>query len=90
MAFPMFMHSFLIEMTLPNSPSSPTQKYRLTAKGKDLLAKEGQGGYGMSAYPDGRARVTDECLQIHHMPCDVFENSMNQRQLIEEVATHDQ
>ncbi len=33
----------------------------------------------MSAYPDGRARMTDESLQIHHMPCDVFENSMNQR-----------
>jgi len=42
MAVPMFMHSFMIEMTLPNSPSSPTQKYRLTAKGKDLLAREGQ------------------------------------------------
>jgi len=42
MAFPMFMHSFLIEMTLPNSPSSPTQKYRLTAKGKDFLVKESQ------------------------------------------------
>jgi hypothetical protein len=51
-----------------------------------------QGGCGMSAYPDGRARarVTDESLQIHHKPCDVFENSMNQCQLIEEVATHDQ
>jgi len=42
MAFQMFMYSFLIKMTLPNSPSSPTRKYRLTAKGKDLLAKEGQ------------------------------------------------
>jgi hypothetical protein len=42
MAFQMFMHSFLIEITLPNSPSSPTQKYRLTAKGKDFFAKEGQ------------------------------------------------
>ena len=49
-----------------------------------------QGGCGMSAYPDGRARVIGESLQIHHKPCDVFENSMNQRQLIEEVATHDQ
>jgi len=39
----------------------------------------------MNAYPkNGRARVTDECLQIHHKPCDVFENSMNQRQLIDE------
>ena len=43
----------------------------------------------MSEYPDGRARVTDESLQIHHKSCDVFENSINQRQLIEEVATHD-
>jgi DNA-binding PadR family transcriptional regulator len=42
MAFPMFMHSYIIEITLPNSPSSPTKKYRLTDKGKDLLAKEGQ------------------------------------------------
>jgi len=42
MAFPMFMHSFLIKMTLPNSQGTPTQKYCLTAKGKDLLAKEGQ------------------------------------------------
>jgi hypothetical protein len=33
----------------------------------------------MSAYPDGCARMTDESLQIHRMPCDVFENSMNQR-----------
>lgn len=40
----------------------------------------------MSAYPDGRGRVTDESLQIHHKSCDVFENSMNQHQLIEEVA----
>ena len=46
----------------------------------------------MSAYPDGRARarVTDESLQIHHKPCDVFENSMNQRQLLEEGSNHDQ
>jgi len=42
MAFLMFMHSFLIKMTLPNSPGTPTRKYRLTAKGKDLLAREGQ------------------------------------------------
>lgn len=27
----------LIEMTQPDSPRSPTQKYRLTAKGKKLL-----------------------------------------------------
>ena len=32
----------LIEMTQPYSPKSPTQKYRLTTKGKDFLAKEGQ------------------------------------------------
>jgi len=46
----------------------------------------------MSAYPDGRARtcVTDESLQIHRMPSDVFENSKNQRQLLEEGAIHDQ
>lgn len=44
----------------------------------------------MNAYSNGRARVTDESLQIHCMSSDVFENSMNQRQLIEEGATHDQ
>ena len=44
----------------------------------------------MSAYSNGRARVTDECLQIHHKLGDVFENSMNQRQIIEEGSTHDQ
>ena len=38
----------------------------------------------MSTYPDGRASVTDESLKIHHKPCDVFENSINQRQLLEE------
>nr|QNO49710.1 hypothetical protein BFOKDAJI_00011 [Methanosarcinales archaeon ANME-2c ERB4]QNO49738.1 hypothetical protein BFOKDAJI_00040 [Methanosarcinales archaeon ANME-2c ERB4] len=43
----------------------------------------------MSASPDGRGRVIGESLQIHHKPYDVFENSMNQRQLLEEVATHD-
>jgi len=32
----------------------------------------------MNAYPNGRARETDESLQIHHKPCDVFKNSMNQ------------
>ncbi len=31
----------LIEMTIPEKPSSSKQKYRLTAKGKDFLAKEG-------------------------------------------------
>jgi len=44
----------------------------------------------MNAHPDGRARVTDEILQIYHKPCDSFENSMNQRQLIEEGLNHDQ
>jgi len=44
----------------------------------------------MNAYTNVRARVTDECLQIHHKPCDVFENSMNQRQLLEEGFDHDQ
>ena len=38
----------------------------------------------MSAHPDGRSCVTGESLQISHKPCDAFENSMNQRQLIEE------
>jgi hypothetical protein len=38
----------------------------------------------MSAHPNGRSRVTGESLQIHHKPRDAFENSMNQRQLIEE------
>ena len=27
----------LIELTQPNSPKSPSQKYRLTAKGKQLM-----------------------------------------------------
>ena len=44
----------------------------------------------MSAYHGGRACVTDESLQIHHKPCDVFENPMNQRQLNEEGLNHDQ
>ena len=43
----------------------------------------------MNAYTNGRARVTDENLQIRHKPCDVFENSINQRQLLEEGSTHD-
>ncbi len=43
----------------------------------------------MSVYPDGRVCVTNESLQIHHKLCDVFENSMNHCQLLEEVATHD-
>jgi hypothetical protein len=44
MAFPMAMHSFLIEMSLPNSSSSPTRRHRLTAEGEDFLAKEDQEG----------------------------------------------
>ena len=44
----------------------------------------------MNAYPNSRARVIDESLQIHHKPCDVFENSMNQRQLLEGGSIHDQ
>ena len=34
----------LVEMTIPDKPSSSKQKYRLTAKGKDFLAKETEGG----------------------------------------------
>ena len=43
----------------------------------------------MSIYSGGRARVPDESLQIHHKLGDVFENSMNQRQVIEEESKHD-
>jgi ATP-dependent DNA helicase RecG len=32
-----------IEMTIPEKPNSPNQKYRLTARGKDFLAKETHG-----------------------------------------------
>lgn len=47
---PTFVYDYLkpaiqagfVEMTLPNSPKSPTQKYRLTSKGKVLLTKEGK------------------------------------------------
>jgi len=38
----------------------------------------------MNAYPNGRARMTNESLKFHHRLCDVFENSMNQRQFIDE------
>lgn len=38
---PLLDRSF-IEMTNPNKPRSSKQKYRMTAKGKDFLAKEGQ------------------------------------------------
>ena len=37
----------------------------------------------MSAYPDGRACVIDEHLQIHHISCDVFENSIDQEGTID-------
>ncbi len=47
---PTFIYDYLqpaiqagfVEMTQPDSPKSPTQKYRLTAKGKDFLTKAGQ------------------------------------------------
>ena len=32
--------SDLIEMTQPGSPNSPTQKYRLTAKGRQIVESE--------------------------------------------------
>ncbi len=49
---PTFIYDYLqpairagfVEMTQPDSPKSPTQKYRLTAKGNALLATEQQGG----------------------------------------------
>jgi hypothetical protein len=34
----------LIEMTIPEKPSSRLQKYRLTAKGRAFLIKEAAGG----------------------------------------------
>jgi ATP-dependent DNA helicase RecG len=36
------LKSELIERTQPDSPRSPTQKYRLTEKGKLLLARKQQ------------------------------------------------
>ena len=38
------IESGLVEMTQPNSPRSPTQKYRLTAKGKDFTRRRGERG----------------------------------------------
>ena len=40
------LESGLVEMTQPNSPRSPTQKYRLTAKGRELLASMSSNGEG--------------------------------------------
>ena len=45
---PTFLYDYLqpalllkvVEMTQPDSPKSPTQKYRLTAKGKQQLKSE--------------------------------------------------
>ena len=36
------MDAGLVEMTQPESPRSPTQKYRLTSKGKTILAESGR------------------------------------------------
>lgn len=49
---PTFIYDYLqpaiqagfVEMTQPDSPKSPTQKYRLIAKGKAILATDQQGG----------------------------------------------
>lgn len=38
------IESGLVEMTQPDSPRSPTQKYRLTAKGKDFTRRRGERG----------------------------------------------
>ena len=40
------LESGLVEMTQPNSPRSPTQKYRLTAKGRELLSSMSSNGEG--------------------------------------------
>ena len=36
------LKSGIVEMTQPDSPRSPTQKYRLTAKGRNLLSHASQ------------------------------------------------
>ena len=38
------IESGLVEMTQPDSPRSPTQKYRLTEKGKDFTRRRGERG----------------------------------------------
>ena len=43
------LESGLVEMTQPNSPRSPTQKYRLTAKGRELLSSMSSNGEGASS-----------------------------------------
>ncbi|MBR4259704.1 MAG: putative DNA binding domain-containing protein [Kiritimatiellae bacterium] len=45
------LESGLVEMTQPNSPRSPTQKYRLTTKGRELLAY--YAGIGTDGKSDG-------------------------------------
>jgi hypothetical protein len=47
---PTFLYDYLqpairagfAEMTWPDAPTSPTQKYRLTAKGRVVIAAEGE------------------------------------------------
>ncbi len=49
---PTFIYDYLqpaiqavfVEMTQPDSPNSPTQKYRLTTKGMTFLDEEAEGG----------------------------------------------
>ena len=45
------LESGLVEMTQPDSPRSPTQKYRLTAKGREMLAY--YSGIGTDGKSDG-------------------------------------